>query len=204
MKTQLQDLKLHEIIAEFVNRMIRIDRAIAMESYVIDVVEFYKGSIVPEKQEISFYSGRGPKRDIESNSQIIRRALDGIYDIDDRLRMRSVFRVSELKTALIMSMAEPYKTECLQALLSPFNVITMTIPEAGSKEDRELSFKFMEKAGGAISTLGLIMENSEFGPEDAKHKVTITSQLTDLKSISDEILGAVHKKVPDTKLTSVT
>ena len=94
MKIELPNLKPYEIVAEIINTMIRIDRIITMETYVINVVEHYKENILPERQEIDFHGGRDLKRDMESNTQIIRRALDGIYNVDsEKIRFVSIMRL---------------------------------------------------------------------------------------------------------------
>lgn len=203
MKDNFQNLKPYEVVAEIINQMLRIDRAIKIEGYSVDVVEHYLNSTPDDKREIAFHVGRDVERDSATNAQLITRALQGIHSESRKTQKTSVLHLVELQESLIQSMVEPYKSQCLQILLARFGMLPMMIPAMGEMEDEELFAQFIEKVGGTLSTLGLMMENKVIGPEDLKHKPKILAELTDLKKVADELLATVHKNIPDSKMTVV-
>lgn len=196
MKIELPNLKPYEIVAEIINTMIRIDRAITMETYVVNVVEHYRENILPEKQEIDFHVGRDLKRDMESNTQIIRRALDNIYNIDsEKIRFTSIMRITELKESLISVMIEPYKSQCLHILMSRYGRVPMIISEAGDLDDTELFIKLVGKASNVVSGMANMMENGFLDPISVQQKPKMLSDMTDLIQHIEETIAVIDKKV---------
>lgn len=199
-----QNLKPYEIVADILNKMLRIDRAIKIEAYSQDVVDLYIKNTPDDKREIEFHVGLDAVRDAANNAKIITRSIQWIYADSEKTRKTSILQITELQNSLVSAMIEPYKTQCLHALLSPFNIIPMAIPKFTKMDDLDLFMKFVDKVSGALNTLGLIMENKTIDHEDSVHKTKITTQLTDLKDIADNILSAIFKKVPDHKLSAVS
>ncbi len=198
-----QNLKPYEIVADILNKMLRIDRAIKIEAYSQDVVDLYIKNTPDDKREIEFRVGLDAVRDAANNAKIITRAIQWIYADSEKTRKTSILQITELQNSLILAMVEPYKTQCLHALLAPFNTIPMTIPKFTTIDDLDLFMKFVNTASASLNTLGLIMENKMIDHEDSVHKTKITAQLTDLKDLADNILAVIFKKVPDQKLKMV-
>ena len=196
MKIELPNLKPYEIVAEIINTMIRIDRVITMETYVVNVVEYYRENIIPEKQEIDFHIGRDLKRDMESNTQIIRRALDGIYNVDsEKIRFISIMRVIELKESLISVMVEPYKTQCLHILMSRYGRVPVIFSEASNLDDTELFIKLVGKASNVVAGMADMIENGFLDPGNIKRKPKMLSDMTDLIKHIEETIAVIDKKV---------
>lgn len=194
MKVDLRKLKPYEVMAQMVQIMIRVEHATTWETYTQNVVDHYLATIPADKREISFHTGRDAKRDMESNAQIIRRAVDDT----------SIDKLAELQDSLIYAMAEPYKSRCLQELLSRYDMLPVPMPGGGMIEDHESVAHLFEKVGKATTTLALMLEDGQIGPEDLHLKPTAIAELTDVQTTTQAIIERIFERVPDRKQDKIS
>jgi len=203
MKDSSHSLKSYEVVAEILNKMLRLDRAVTVEAYCQEVVELYIAHTPDDKRDISFYVGQDAIRNNKNNAQIISRAIQLIHSDSEKTKKTSILQIIELQTSLILAMVEPYKTECIQRLFAQLDMLPFPVPKLESREHQLLFSKYIQATGDVISTFGSIMENQSIDEGDAIHKTEMVARLTTLKTLCDEVLSEIHKNVPDNKLREV-
>ncbi|RXK68650.1 hypothetical protein ERT44_05265 [Stenotrophomonas sp. MA5] len=130
-------------------------------SFAMEVAERYLGMTAADVRQVKLRTGEGTDliRAMENNAQIIRRYMDGTVKT----------LPADLEDAWVLSLPEPYRTDCERDLARRRGMLAVAMPGAPGLEVASVA-KLVSEYGNLLNALAPTLADGRFGPDDLPHK----------------------------------
>lgn len=162
------------VVYHYTERMLR-ETGTNRRTFGMVVADRYLQMVAEDDRDVPFRltKGAGAESDKKHNGQIIGRFLDGVVK---KLP-------ADLEDVWVLSLPDPYRTECERDLARRRGMLAVPIPVDGGIQVASVA-ELMGRYGDLLIALGPAIENGSFGPEDLpfKHRINVAG---------DDVIAAV-------------
>jgi len=180
------------VVLDYVRRYLA-ETSMSLSKYAQVVVEVYHVRVPDPKQRVmQFHESADAVADYSANDQLIRRL------VSERVNFPA-----DLEESFVLALAEPYQSECLQALAERYCCLAVKIPVAESCEDTANLSRILKETGDVMSSLGPIFANGKIDADDAPHAKFALQQLNEAMAEMIQMSMRLNKILPDTAVSNV-
>ncbi|ATS54057.1 conserved hypothetical protein [Xanthomonas citri pv. fuscans] len=144
-------------------------------TFAMQVAERYLATTAPDVRQVKLRAGEGLEliKAMENNAQVLRRYMDGTVKT----------LPADLEDAWVLSLPEPYRTDCEQDLARRRGMLAVPMPSDDGMQVACVATLFQEY-GELVSALAPAVADGKFGPEDRQYADEISRK-------GDDVIGAV-------------
>jgi hypothetical protein len=169
MKPASQFLPPRQSVIYAYTRRVLDETAMNANSFAMVVAERYCASTAPDVRHVPLKLGEGDAlfEAMRANGQTLRRYMDGTVKV----------LPADLEDAWVLSLPEPYRSDCERDLARRRGRYSFELPSAGSSEDFASIGRVMEQAGELVTEWGKSVAD---GKLDADELSTIENETDDV------------------------
>lgn len=163
------------VIYAYTRRMLD-ETATNANSFAMTLAENYLDLVAPDVRNVPFRLGDGDElpKAMKNNAQILRRFMDNTVKV----------LPADLEDAWVMSLPEPYRSDCERDLASRRGVLPVRLPEASERGEAIGLAQLMTEYGQLLEALAPALADGRISVADLPHLRKIVNE-------SDDVIGKV-------------
>lgn len=144
------------VIAHHVNHALH--RVTTMRRYAADVAAHYAQTTRLDQRKLPLQTTRDPIADERHNAQVVTRWLDGTVNMP-----------VEAEEALVLSLPEPFRSECQRELAERLGLLAAPLPSSDGARATVTTGELLKETGELMLSLAPLFADGKVDASDAPH-----------------------------------
>ena len=178
-----------DVIRRHVNNYFRTEKAATEESFADDVKGIYHDRVPNEKDRIiHFHEGGDASKMLVANAQLMFRIIKGAVKFP-----------ADIEEAVVLTLPEPYKGDCLAELAGRYGLLAAHVPDISCNESVSNISHLMKETGEAIEKLAPMLADGVIDENDAHLAKDALKEINDVFAELVQLQARITNILPENK-----